>query len=214
MDKIIEKLVDFLPLWYVLSIGIITIAMRFYYGRFKPLEDKTKHADCLNKRTKIDKLSLDMEEVKEDIAAIKAVLIQKFPNAAIVFSMKKSPRRLNELGEDLFERIHGKDFLENNKAFFFSKIDSMKPKTALDVENAANFACAGYTDNDIFNDIKNFVYNAPPITIKDEDEKEKPYDITLGDVCFVLSLPLRDLYLKEHPELLEARSPLTTDEDK
>lgn len=143
MDKIIEKMIDFLPLWYVISIVLIAIIMKFYYARFKPLEDKTIHADCINKNGKIDRLVTDVDklkddvsDIKEDISAIKAVLIQKFPNAAAVFSMKKSPRKLNELGED------------------------------------------------------------------------KLYDITLGDVSFVLSLPLRDLYLEAHPELLSTETDL------
>ena len=215
MDKIIEKLIEFLPLWYMVLITIVIIAMKFYYDRFKPLEDKTKHANCINNNDKIDRLVTDVDklkddvsDIKEDISAIKAVLIQKFPNAAAVFSMKKSPRKLNELGEELFKRVNGAKFLETHKDFFFSKIDGMKPKTALDVENAANFACAGFTDNEIFNGIKNFVYNAPSITIKNEQGEDKPYDITLGDVSFVLSLPLRDLYLDAHPELLDAGSEL------
>lgn len=96
MDKIIEKLIDFLPLWYMVLITIVVIAMKFYYERFKPLEDKTKHANCITNNGKIDKLVTDVDklkddvsDIKEDISAIKAVLIQKFPNAAVVFSMKK-----------------------------------------------------------------------------------------------------------------------------
>lgn len=153
--------------------------------------------EMANMKGEMANMKNDIWDMKEDIAAIKAVLVQKFPNAANVFSMKKSPRRLNETGEKLFADIHGEEFLQKNKDFFFSKIDAMKPKTALDVENAANFACSGYTDEDMFNDIKDYVYNAPSITIKDEDGKERLYDITLGDVCYVLSLPLRDMYLKE-----------------
>ena len=73
----------------------------------------------------------------------------------------------------------------------------MKPKTELDVENASNFACSAFTDNDIFNNIKDFVYNAPYLNIVDENGENKSYDITLGDVCYILSLPLRDMYLEE-----------------
>ncbi|MCM1078534.1 MAG: hypothetical protein NC344_09725 [Bacteroidales bacterium] len=78
----------------------------------------------------------------------------------------------------------------------------MRPKTALDVENAANYACAGYTDNEIFNGIKYIVYNAPSLTIKNDKGEERPYDLTLGDISYILSLPLRDMYLSEHPELV------------
>lgn len=161
----------------------------------------TLKSDVSNLKTDVSNLKTDMSEVRHDISTIKTVLVQKFPNAAIIMSMKKSPRRLNETGEWVFNQVNGKQFLDDNKAFFFSKIDAMKPQTAFDVESAANYACAGFTDNSIFNDIKMFVYNAPPIKIKDEDGKERSYELALGDVCFALSLPLRDMYLKEHPEI-------------
>ena len=157
--------------------------------------------DVSTLKVDVSNLKTDMSEVRHDISTIKTVLVQKFPNAAIIMSMKKSPRRLNETGEWVFNQVNGKQFLDDNKAFFFSKIDAMKPQTAFDVESAANYACAGFTDNSIFNDIKMFVYNAPPIKIKDEDGKERSYELALGDVCFALSLPLRDMYLKEHPEI-------------
>lgn len=157
----------------------------------------TLKSDVSMLKSDVSSLKLDMADMKADISGIKSVLIQKFPNAAEVFSMKKSPRVLNELGEKVFAQINGKQFLEDNKQFFFSKINERKPKTALDVENAANIACSAYTDSDIFNNIKDFVYNAPSIMIPGDNGKERSYDITLGDICFILSIPLRDMYLKE-----------------
>jgi len=91
--------------------------------------------------------------------------------------------------------------LADNKDFLFEKIDGMNPKTALDVENAARFACIGYTDNDIYNDIKMYVYNAPAIKIKDRGGNETTYDLSLDDVCYALSTPLRVMYLKEHKDM-------------
>lgn len=156
-----------------------------------------------NLKNDVSLLKTDMSELKTDISAIRTVLVQKFPNVALVMSMKKSPRKLNEIGEWVFNQVQGEKFQHDNREFFFSKIDAMKPQTALDVENAANFACAGYTEEPIFNDIKMFVYNAPSITIKDSAGTKKPYDLTLGDICYALSLPLRDMYLKEHPEVIQ-----------
>lgn len=88
----------------------------------------------------------------------------------------------------IFEDIDGKTFLEKNRDSFFMKIDECKPNTALDVEDAAYFACMAYTDNEIFNGLKNFVYNSPSYLIKAEDGTERKYDLTLPDICFVLSL--------------------------
>lgn len=71
MDKIIEKLIELMPLWTVIIIAIMFVVMKFYYTRFKVLEDKTKHADCQNKNNKIDELSSDIKQMKQDFDSIK-----------------------------------------------------------------------------------------------------------------------------------------------
>ena len=48
----------------------------------------------------------------------------------------------------------------------------------------------------IFNPIKTFIYNYPEV--KTQNGK---IELDLGDACIILSFPLRDMYLKEHPEL-------------
>lgn len=165
------------------------------------IEKRICNAQCDLHDKDIDTLKQDLKEMKSDIVAIKSLLVMKHKNASSVFSMKNSPRKLNENGVKLFAAINGGEFLQKNKDFLFSKIDEYKPKTALDVEMAANIACSANTDNDIFNGMKNFVYNSPSFTITDEDGKDCSYDIALSDVCFVLSLPLRDMYLEEHSEI-------------
>ena len=150
----------------------------------------------------IEELKADIQDVKLDMAAVKSLLVMKYKNVSPVFSQKRSPRQLNETGLRLFADIDGKTFLEKNREFLFQKIDGCNPHTALDVENAAYFACTAYTDNEIFNELKNLVYNAPAYLIKDEDGKERRYELSMPDVCFVLSLPLRDLYLTAHPEIM------------
>ena len=50
-----------------------------------------------------------------------------------------------------------------------------------------------YTTTDAFNHIKDIVYDLPEM-----DTPEGKYELTLNDVCFVLSIPLRDMYIKEN----------------
>lgn len=144
-----------------------------------------------------------LEAIEKDLIILKSVLAMKYKNFKETFSLKFSPRRLNENGEKLFSDIKGAEFLEKNKDFLFSQIDALKPKTALDVENAANIACLSNTDNDIFNGLKNFVYNSPTYMLEDAENVKRPYDLDMNDICFVLSLPLRDMYLAEHSEILQ-----------
>ena len=129
------------------------------------------------------------------------MLVMKHKEAASVFSIKHSPRQLNEAGRRLFAEIGGRRFLEEHRAFLFSAIEGYAPKTALDVENAAHGACLACADKDIFNGFKDFIYNSPSYIIKDANGEERRYDLSIPDICFVLSLPLRDMYLKAHPEI-------------
>lgn len=170
-------------------------------GKIMEIDKRTCNAKCELHDNDISLLKQDLKEIKTDIIAIKSLLVMKHKNAADIFSVKNSPRKLNENGERLFSDIEGDKFLLSNKAFFFSKIDELSPKTALDVENAANFVCTSNIDNEIFNGLKNFVYNSPTYTLKDAEGKERLYDISMSDICFVLSLPLRDMYLSEHNEI-------------
>ena len=172
-------------------------------NKLSEIDNRTSKAQCELHDRDINLVKQDLKDIKEDIVAIKSILVMKHKNVSDIFSIKNSPRKLNANGIRLFEDIRGKEFLEENKAFFFSKIDELKPKTALDVENAANLVCSVNTDNEIFNGMKNFVYNSPTYMLKDTEGNDKPYDISLPDVCFVLSIPLRDMYLEEHKGILQ-----------
>ena len=170
--------------------------------RLEEVERKVCNAQCDIHQRDITQLGIDLKDIKNDVIAIKSILVIKHKNASDIFSMKNSPRVLNNNGLRLFAEIEGNNFLLANKDFFFQKMDEFRPKTALDVENAANIACTANTDNEIFNTIKNFVYNSPSIIITDKEGNEKTYEVNLADICFILSIPLRDMYLKEHPEIM------------
>ena len=177
----------------------------FGIGRFShrmdDVERRTANAACDFHGREIDGIKDDIKSIKEDVVVIKSLLAMKHKDAASVFSIKKSPRRLNDTGKRLLADIKGMDFLNANKDYLFSVIDSYAPKTALDVENAAHASCVACADKEVFNGFKNFIYNSPSYTIMDASGQQRQYDLAVPDVCFVLSLPLRDMYLKEHPQI-------------
>lgn len=180
----------------------------FGVGRFahrvEEVESRTAHAACTLHKNEIDQLKADMKSYRNDMAVVKSLLVLKHKDAASIFSMKNSPRQLNDTGRRLLADIKGMDFIRDHKDMLFSLIDANGPKTAYDVENAAHAACISCVNDDLFNGFKNFLYNSPSYIIKDADGKERNYDLTLPDVCFVLSLPLRDLYLEAHPQILRS----------
>jgi hypothetical protein len=116
-------------------------------------------------------------------------------------SAKLSPRLLTEPGKGLLNRSKGKECIDNNLAFFISKIDERNPPTPFDVEAIAHDVILKNTRESMFNDIKNYVYYAP----EKETVEGVEVDISLPLITFVMGIYLRDKYLDRHPELLSAQ---------
>lgn len=170
--------------------------------RLDSVENKTQHANCKEHHEDITAVKSDIRSIKNDVVMIKSLLTMKYSEAPKLFSIKHSPRQLNKKGEKLLEEIKGLEFLQENKKMLFSAIDKFAPKTALDVENASLGICVDCAQTDIFNKFKNYIYNAPSYIIKDSNGNETLYDLTIPDICFVLSIPLRDMYLHEHHDII------------
>lgn len=194
-DSIISILSERYPmilLCIVLIVAVWLIA-KFYYTRFKKTEKIVSELPC-------EAHSLLFKQISDDLLQIRTYIQTKDPKNAALFSVKQSPRRLNQAGEQLYNDFNGEAFLDANSAMLIRAIDEKKPKTALDVEVASHEVLVENVHSDIFNGLKNWVYNSPTRKYVIEGE-ERNYTISLSDVCFVLSLPLRDRYLSIHPEI-------------
>lgn len=123
--------------------------------------------------------------------------------SGLAFSAKNSPRQLNQNGEELLRDSGGRELLERNMDFFINKIEKLQPKTALDVENMALAVLQTHTNEDMFIPIKNWIYNAPAMELKNPDGSTRSQEVDIDDVIFVISLPLRDRYLELHPEIIK-----------
>ncbi len=195
---------------------VVWIIARFYFRRFKKMEDTVKELPCSRLEEDIHRLEKAEEMVAnlpcsrhednfrtidEKLTKIITILTMKYPSSASAFSIKRSPRQLNEKGKELFNACGGRDLLENNSEMLLEMILRSNPKTALDVESQAYEVLAVNQDKDMFNGVKQWIYNSPNWEIDTPQGKEQ-YSITLADVCFVVSIPLRDMYLSKHPEIL------------
>ena len=146
----------------------------------------------------LSSLRLDVDGLKQDMVSIKTLLMANFKDFGVALAGKHSPRRLTEQGLKIFHDMKGEEFLKKNKALLFAYVDKDKPKTAYDVEGLCYLACLMNVNNDAFIEIKSFLYNYSTITLPDGKEHE----VTMDEACSVLSLPLRDMYLEEHPEIV------------
>lgn len=213
MEIILEYLLNnWTSLAVVLIVGVTCFILARKFTKWEDLHDR-KHEDLERRMLEIysgmesitstlKSIMENMAAIEKDVIVLKSVIAMKYKNFMDVLSLKHSPRKLNDNGERILSDINGNEFLQKNKDFFFAKIDEQHPKTALDVELAANFVLLSNMSNDIFNELKNFVYNAPTYLMNDDKEGQRPYDLDMNDICFVLSLPLRDMYLAKHKEIL------------
>lgn len=138
-----------------------------------------------------------LNDHNERFVRIETTLMLKHKNIDGVFTQRHSQKSLNTLGEKIFNEMDGTSFLNENKAALYSEIDKRHPKAALDVELFASIALAVCKDEDFFIPIKNYVYNCPYI----ETEGGHKIDMTIETACYLLSFPLRDMYLEDHPTI-------------
>lgn len=196
-NQVWKWLIENCPLLFlcVILIVVVWFIAKFYYQRFKKTENKVAELPCAVRGEQYN-------QIKEDLLQIKMFLMAKNPKTATMFSVKMSPRKLNEEGLKLLEEIHGNEFLAANSALFINAMQAKNPQTALDVEVSAHDVLIESLNSEIFNELKHWVYNSPTRQIN-INGKVEDYSVTLGDVCFVLSLPLRDKYLALHPEIAQ-----------
>lgn len=149
---------------------------------------------------KLDKFNNTLSNMHDTISLhtnalveIYTVLGRKYPKGEGCLAQKNSPRKLTEFGQKIFNEVNGEKFLNDNKEVLYKYIEDHKPLTRLDVEELAQRALFMQTNTPIFNHIKDYVYEAPTYKNTNGDNAE----LTVGDICFVLSIPLRDMYLKD-----------------
>lgn len=194
------------------ALGTAITVMGAVYGMFKYFFNKgmeKEHSNNFEKATmdgfsqidkRLDKFGEELKNICDTVqehtsalVEIYTVLGRKYPKRRESFVQKHSPHRLTELGLKIYKEIKGEQFLNDNKEVLFKYIDERKPLTRLDVEEYAMQSLFRLTGKPVFNYIKDYVYDAPAYKNIDGEMSE----LTVGDICYILSIPLRDMYLKE-----------------
>jgi hypothetical protein len=169
-----------------------------------PCKEHTKELFNLQIRysEKFNKLHTDIAELKVSVNVLQGI---------VESTIKKSPLQLSEIGLKIYKDVDGEQFLNQYADMFIEKIEEIKPKTAYDLEQTALYILNELKNNDIFIPIKNILYNYPAVETTIKGVK-KPLNI--GDICFILHVPLRDRYLELHPELLPENYSLPAKENQ
>ncbi len=186
-------------------------------SRSQSIDDKLKTIDtlpCTHHDARLNSHDRFFNETRTTLSEVKGQLdllvklstatrTKPLITATAEYSEKLSPRKLNKNGLALYEDIQGEKFLTDNLTYFLSEIDKLHPKTALDVENFALSILRASSSEDIFIPLKSWVYNAPTRQIVDRAGELSPTEVSMDDIFFVLSLPLRDKYLEHNPSIIQ-----------
>ena len=208
MDAIITYLLELAP-WIVAIIVVTVISVRFtwklakYHSNLETTKEKVSTLPCAQHKGEIDELktfakSFDsmadrFEEVCKWIMRFDADTIDNL-------APKHSPRKMNDMGLEVYAETGAKQVLEDNVGFLISELEKKAPNTAYDVEEAAFEVLLANLPNPLFNPIKNYLYSNPSrIVKKDESGADKEIELSMGLLLQLMSIDLRDRYLELHP---------------
>lgn len=202
MDALLEYLFKNWPIG--ISIVVVTwFAARLYTRLTQTEKECASNSEAITGlRNDGDRIQTDLNRLVRAVDEVRAFIAARSSKGAHFFSGKHSPRKLNASGERLMRDACGEAFLQMHKDRLFALLDERKPQTAFDVEVYANEVLLNYSSDPAFNGLKYFLYNYPDMEVTDNEGKKVTYSVTLEDICFVLSLRLRDMYLEAHPALL------------
>ena len=170
--------------WISILVGLVTLlSMLVWFGRF--IQRVTVHDKKLDEMSdglkrhddKMDELTKDMFDIKK--------LITIHDQKLDVMSRDLSSLRVNvdDLKQDM---ISIKTLLMTKFKDFGAALSGKCSPRKLTEQGMK-----------IFHDMKGEEFY-PTITLPDGKEHE----VTMDDACSVLSLPLRDMYLAEHPDII------------
>jgi hypothetical protein len=190
-QQIISFIVNYYPELTILVVLILlTIGLcRFYFWRFKPLENqfKTHNEDMGSIKPLLNSIDCN-------VRILHNFLRSKHANDPMLDAIitSKSPLALTELGMELLEESMAKNNIERYLSNYIADIELLNPKTGLDVDAIGQDLFWKKSETEEFNSIKNFVYHHP---------KYKDISLDLATIIFVMSIYLRQKYYEKHPEL-------------
>jgi hypothetical protein len=161
--------------------------------RFDRMDSKVTHLE-----TRFDRMDSKFDNLPcvshgDMLSRISFFLLQKFPGPVTLLALRGSPRHLSDLGLKIYAEMDGESFLERNKDALFSYISSHSPLCAFDVESLCLPACESLISTSAFTPLKDYLYNSSMI----DCPGGLRHELTLPDICYTLSFPLRDKYLSE-----------------
>ena len=218
MDTIFQFFLDKYPYIIIAIIVVFTVffAVRYHYTQVAPAKKSSKescdrldvlpcgkHEDNIkNVDGTLTKLNDSVESVKDLLTEVTKWIMRFDTNTIDVFMKKNSPYQLTNVGIKILNESKGKETIDNNIDFFINLIESYNPRTAFDVEDRAMDVILNNIGNDIFDDVKNYVYYSPEKKdVQMDDNSIVEIKISMPPLIRSMSIYLRDKYFDKYPEI-------------
>lgn len=172
----------------------------------KKLSNKVSELPCKENKQSIQELhgmKSTLISINDQVGEITKWIMHMDDGMIDTLARKCSPRQMTKMGMELFDISGAKSAIDENIDLFIGEIEGKKPKTPFDAENYALDVLISNITSPIFNGIKNYIYYQPEIIkLTNENGEEKEVKISLNTLIRLMSIELRDRYLKKHPEIM------------
>lgn len=165
----------------------------------------TKHKEEIQKfDLKYDELQRLITSTNDLVTEINKWIIKSDAEMVDKLVRKASPLKMTPLGEVLFIKSGAKDTMVNNIDNLIKELEEINPKTAYDVENESLNILLKNIGNPIFDKVKQYLYYSPEkVTLEDpEDGKLKELPVSIHHIAKLMSVYLRDEYLRKHTNIV------------
>ena len=142
--------------------------------------------------TKVPNMEKLLERIDAGFAALNDALLGKSVIDKSYYSRDRSPRIVNELGEQLFKQSGAEEVFSSIKDSLTKELSSKQINSLLQLQMGSLNVMLAHRDDQTLKPLQDFAYTHPTY-----------HNTPLGytDLLFVVALKLRDYYIAKHPEL-------------
>lgn len=189
----------------------VTWKVKGMYDRSKEVEKKVDTLPCEQHKSDIllvKQSNIKLDDISSSIRKIEEWILKMDIGAMDDLVRKCSPYQLTEVGKIMLLESAAKSCVDTNLKQLLQLIEETRPMTAYDVERNSLRVLSSLTDNPIFNEIKNFIYNSPSSIDIETSEGSKKVAIDMQRILMIMSIYLRDKYFEIHSEMDTSDFPL------
>lgn len=197
MESILTYLLDKFPiiaffLVALLVVGIACWRLSKWHESYKKVSEKVNNAPCASHEQSINKLT----DISNSIRKIEEWIVKQDINAMNDLVRKCSPYQLTDVGVLVLEASGGKEFVDSNLDRLIDELKKAGTETLYDTEKNALFVLSNMMEDEIFNVIKDYIYNSPKEIELNNNGTPVKAEINMNRLLMVMSIYLRNRYIE------------------